>query len=193
MSDPTTPRGVTTGLVRIATAADAEAVAAIYAPNVLETAISFDETPPSADEMAQRITSILQTYPYLVYDDGGTVLGFAYGSMHRAKPAYRWSVETTVYVARQAQARGIGRALYSELIDLLTKQGFHSAFAGIVPPNDNSVRLHEASGFVHIGTFLEIGFKHGRYHDLGWWRRTLAEGKPHSDPIPFSRLRSNRG
>ena len=177
--------------VRIATEADADAIAAIYEPYVRETAISFEEVPPTPSEMARRLTSTLDTYPYLVFDDGECVLGYAYGSVHRPKPAYRWSVETTVYAARHAYRRGIGRALYTELLDLLTRQGFHSAYAGIVPPNENSVGLHESMGFIYLGTFAEIGFKHGAFHDLGWWHRTLAEGKPRHDPIPFKSLASS--
>jgi L-amino acid N-acyltransferase YncA len=180
--------GTHVGAVRVATEADADAIAAIYAPYVRETAISFEETPPTPDEMARRLISNLETYPYLVFDDGDGVLGYAYGSVHRTKPAYRWSVETTVYAARHAHRRGIGRALYTELLDLLTRQGFHSAFAGIALPNDKSVGLHESMGFVYLGTFAEIGFKHGELHDLGWWRRTLAEAKPHREPIPFKLL-----
>jgi phosphinothricin acetyltransferase len=176
--------------IRIATEADARAIAAIYEPYVRETAISFEEVPPTPSEMARRLSSTLEMHPYLVFDDGEGVLGYAFGSVHRAKPAYRWSVETTVYVARHAHRKGIGRALYIELLHLLTRQGFHSAFAGIVPPNDSSVRLHEAMGFVHLGTFPEIGFKHGQFHDLGWWRRTLAEGRPRHEPIPFKTLAS---
>jgi L-amino acid N-acyltransferase YncA len=176
--------------VRIATEADAEAIAAIYAPYVLETPISFEEIPPSADEIARRLSSAVETFPYLVFADGGGVLGYAYGSAHRMKPAYRWSVETTVYVARHAHRQGIGRKLYTELLDVLTRQGFHAAFAGIVPPNAESVGLHEAMGFSYLGTFPEIGFKHGKWHDLGWWRRTLAKGKPSGDPRPFKSLRS---
>ena len=174
--------------VRIAAEADAEAIAAIYAPYVRETAISFDEEPPSPDEMRRRLVSARDTYPFLVFDDGGRIQGFAYASAHRAKPAYRWSVETTVYAPRHLHRRGIGKALYTRLIDLLIRQGFHAAFAGIVPPNQGSVGLHEAMGFVYLGTFPEIGFKHGQFHDLGWWRRTLAEGKPCHDPIPFNVL-----
>ncbi len=174
--------------VRIATEMDADAIAAIYAPYVRETAISFEEVPPSPAEMARRLRSSLETYPYLVFDNAEGVMGYAYGSVHRAKPAYRWSVETTIYTARHAQRRGIGSALYSKLLDLLTRQGFHVAFAGITLPNDKSVGLHEAMGFVHLGTFAEIGFKHGAFHDLGWWRRTLRPGKPDRDPIPFASL-----
>ena len=179
--------------VRIATEADAEAIAAIYAPYVRETAISFDEEPPTPAETARRLISTLENYPFLVFDDGQGVLGYAYGSIHRAKPAYRWSVETTVYIPRQLHRRGIGRALYTELLGLLARQGFHSAFAGIVPPNEGSVRLHEAMGFIYLGTFAEIGFKHGQFHDLGWWRLTLAEGKPRHDPIPFKALSRMEG
>lgn len=174
--------------VRVATEADAQAIAAIYAPYVLETAISFEETPPDAEEMAGRMAAILKTYPYLVFDDGERVLGYAYGSQHRAKPAYRWSVETTVYVDRQAHRGGIGRALYAELLNLLTCQGFHSAFAGIVPPNEGSVGLHETMGFSYLGTFAEIGFKFGQLQDLGWWRRALSPGAPTQEPIMFGAL-----
>ena len=174
--------------VRLATPDDAESIAAIYAPYVRDTAISFDEEAPTPGAMAHKIASTLENYPYLVFDEGDSVLGFAYGSLHRAKPAYRWSVETTVYAAQHLHRRGIGTALYAELLDILTRQGFHAAFAGIVPPNQGSVGLHEAMGFVYIGTFAEIGFKHGRFHDLGWWRRTLAEGPPRRDPVPFNSL-----
>ena len=176
------------GAVRIATETDAEAIAAIYAPYVRDTAISFDEDPPGPEEMRRRLASSRDVYPFLVFDDGEGVQGYAYASAHRSKLAYRWSVETTVYTVRHLYRRGIGRALYSRLIDLLVRQGFHAAFAGIVPPNEGSVGLHEAMGFVYLGTFPEIGFKHGQFHDLGWWRRTLAEGKPQHDPIPFRAL-----
>ena len=174
--------------VRVATEADAAAIATIYALYVRETATSFDEEEPSPDEMARRLKSTLETHPFLVFDDGHGVKGYAYGSAHRSKPAYRWSVETTVYISRSQHRRGIGKALYTALLDLLTRQGFHSAFAGIVPPNAGSVGLHEAMGFTYVGTFAEIGFKFGQFHDLGWWRRTLAEGEPRHDPIPFRSL-----
>ena len=174
--------------VRVATEADARAIAAIYTPYVLETAISFEEIPPEPEEMSARMASILEAYPYLVFDDGERVFGYAYGSQHRSKPAYRWSVETTVYVDRQAHRGGIGRALYAELLDLLTRQGFHSAFAGIVPPSENSVGLHEAMGFSYLGAFAEIGFKFGKLQDLGWWRRTLSPGPPAREPARFKSL-----
>jgi phosphinothricin acetyltransferase len=167
--------------VRLARVEDGSAVAQIYGPYVLETAISFEDTPPSANEMSGRIAATLEAYPFLVFEEGGEVLGYAYGSAHRARAAYRWSVDVTVYTAGQAHRRGIGRRLYLELLDRLAAQGFHSAFAGIALPNGKSVGLHEAMGFRHLGTYQEVGFKFGRWHDVGWWRRSLNDGPPQGE------------
>jgi len=174
--------------VRVATKADAKAVAAIYAPYVADTAISFEEQPPSAAEMAERIAATLKTYPFLVYDAGEGVVGYAYAGAHAGRPAYRWSCTVTAYVASGFARRGMGRALYGALLDLLKAQGFHSAFAGVALPNDASVGLHEAMGFRHLGTYREVGFKHGCWHDVGWWRLGLAEGPPRGEPVPFPAL-----
>ncbi len=173
--------------IRPATQDDAAAVAAIYAPYVLETAISFEETPPDPEEMAQRIAKTLPTHPFLVFDDGG-VLAYAYAGPHQQRAAYAWSANVSVYAARGEHRRGVGRALYTELLRLLIRQGFHSAFAGIALPNAASIGLHEAMGFQHLGTYGEVGFKFGRWHDVGWWRRPLNEGLPPSPPTPFGDL-----
>jgi L-amino acid N-acyltransferase YncA len=180
--------GQAMGLIRAATEADATAIADIYAHYVRETAVSFEEMPPSVAEMTRRMAAILEAYPFLVFHEGERVLGYIYGSVYRARPAYRWSVETTVYTAPHAHGRGIGRALYTRLLEILTRQGFHSAVAGITLPNEKSVGLHRAMGFVPIGTFREVGFKAGAWHDVSWWRRTLAEGLPARDPLPFPQL-----
>jgi phosphinothricin acetyltransferase len=140
--------------------------------------------------MAAKMATILDVYPYLVFDDGKKLLGYAYGSQHRPRPAYRWSVETTVYVDRSSHRQGIGRAFYGQLLEVLTRQGFHSAFAGIVLPNDKSIGLHEAMGFRYIGTFSDIGFKFGEFQHLGWWQRTLSPERPVRDPISFRSLAS---
>jgi phosphinothricin acetyltransferase len=174
--------------VRVATEADADAVAAIYAPYVNDTAISFEEQPPSVAEMAERIAATLTTYPFLVYDAGQGVVGYAYAGAHAGRPAYRWSCNLSAYVAPGHARRGMGRALYSMLLDLLKAQGFHAAFAGVALPNDASVGLHEAMGFRHLGTYREVGFKHGRWCDVGWWRLGLAEGPPRGEPVPFPAL-----
>lgn len=174
--------------IRIATADDGAAVAAIYAPYVLETAISFEETPPSGQEMAARIASTLRTHPFFVFEAQGRVLGYAYGGAHVARAAYRWSANVSVYVAGDAHRRGIGRTLYERLLATLRRQGFHSLFAGIALPNEKSVGLHEALGFAHLGTYREVGFKFGRWHDVGWWRLAVGEGLPRADPLPFALL-----
>lgn len=172
------------GPIRFARPEDGSAVAEIYRPYVANTAISFEQMPPSAAEMGERIVATIATCPFLVFEEQGEILGYAYAGPHRARPAYRWSVDVTVYVASRVQRRGIGRRLYGELLDQLSQQGFHAAFAGITLPNASSVGLHEALGFRHLGTYHEVGFKFGRWHDVGWWRRALNDGLPERDPLP---------
>jgi phosphinothricin acetyltransferase len=166
--------------VRPASAADGEAIGAIYAPYVLETAISFEEVAPSGEEMARRIKSTLPTHPFLVAEENGHVLGYAYAGPHGERAAYRWSANVSAYVGGDAHRRGIGRTLYAELFRLLLRQGFHSIFAGITLPNEKSIGLHEAMGFVHLGTYRDVGYKLGRWHDVGYWRLGLRSS--HSAP-----------
>ncbi|MPY74803.1 MAG: GNAT family N-acetyltransferase [Alphaproteobacteria bacterium] len=160
--------------IRSAATADAAAMQAIYAPIVETTAISFEEIPPTVEEMAERVETTLRSYPYLVAENGGRVVGFAYASQHRARAAYRRSVDVTVYVAEHARGAGVGRALYGDLLPMLAERGFHAAFGGIALPNPGSVALHEAMGFEHVGVYREVGFKLGRWHDVGWWQRLLT-------------------
>ncbi|NWA26443.1 N-acetyltransferase family protein [Pseudomonas gingeri] len=179
-----------TSNIRVAAPSDAAAIQAIYAPMVESTAISFELEPPTIAEMAHRIESTLLTYPYLVAERDGQVLGYAYASQHRAREAYRWSVDVTVYIAPTVHRRGMGRALYEHLLPILESQGFHAAYAGIALPNDGSVGLHEALGFEHIGTYAEVGFKHDKWHDVGYWRRALSGSTPPAPVILFSTLGS---
>lgn len=171
--------------VRIAKVSDAQAIQAIYAPMVDSTTISFELKPPSVEEMAMRIESTLPTYPYLVAVRDGHVIGYAYASQHRAREAYRWSVDVTVYISPEAHRSGVGRALYEVLLPTLKKQGFHAAYAGIALPNDGSVGLHEALGFAHIGTYPEVGFKQGAWHDVGYWRIALDISSLPKPTLPF--------
>jgi phosphinothricin acetyltransferase len=164
--------------IRPATERDAPAVASIYAPYVEQTAISFEETPPTSQEMAVRIEKCLTRWQWLVADIDGTVVGYAYGSQHRERAAYRWAVEVSAYVERNHHRKGIGRALYEALLPDLTDKGFCTAFAGMTLPNESSARLHAAMGFVPIGTFRGIGWKFGRWHDVAWCQRTLRERPP---------------
>lgn len=175
--------------IRVAQPADAGAFAAIYAPIVTDTAISFETEPPSPEVMAARVAKTLATHPWLTAVRGGEVVGYAYAGPHRERAAYRWSCDVTVYVAASAHRSGVGQALYGALIPILERQGFRSAFAGIALPNAGSVALHEAMGFTPIGVYREVGFKLGAWRDVGWWRLALAtdEGQP-AEPIAFPDL-----
>lgn len=175
--------------LRQATPADGEALADIYAPYVLSTPITFEENPPDAAEMARRVAATLPRHPYLVALDGPTVIGYAYGGIHRSRAAYRWSVEVSVYVAASAHRSGAGRALYASLFRLLSAQGYPRAFAGITLPNSASTGFHEAMGFQPIGVFRRIGWKQGTWHDVGWWALDLdAPDDPPHEPQTLDAL-----
>lgn len=177
-------------VVRPAVEADGAAVAEIYAPYVRETAVSFEVEPPTAAIMAKRIAGTIGTHPWLVAAQGPVIVGFAYAGKHRERRAYRWTVDVTVYVNPAKRGQGVGRALYRVLLNTLRQQGFRSAFAEIVLPNPASIRLHEAAGFKPIGVHENIGFKLGRWHDIGYWRIGLAapDLEPR-DPVPFAAFR----
>lgn len=180
-------------VIRAAEEGDAAAVAAIYAPYVQQTVISFEIEAPTREIMAERIITTLGTHPWLVADNGGQIVGYAYAGKHRERAAYRWTVDTTVYVDMAAHHRGVGSALYRALLEILRQQGFRSAFAEIVLPNAGSVRLHEAMGFRAVGVHKDIGFKLGCWHDIGYWRMGLAEPSPSPcDPVPFAIFRTSQ-
>ncbi len=165
-------------MIRPATSADASAIAAIYAPIVERTAISFEVVAPSTKEMAKRIAELVPSHPFLVAELSGQVIGYAYSSPHRQRSAYRFAVDVTVYVGEAARRTGVGRTLYRELIARLDALGLHRAYAGIALPNDGSIGLHEAMGFRHIGTYHEVGYKFGRWYDVGWWELALDDEPP---------------
>jgi L-amino acid N-acyltransferase YncA len=171
-----------TATIRPATEADAAAVAAIYASFCEASPVSFEEVAPSAAEMAGRVCKILEQFPWLVLDDGGTVAGYTYASKHRERAAYRWSVDTTVYVAGAYRRRGVGRALYTALLPLLRLQGYFKAFAGVTLPNPGSVGLHTAVGFAPVGVYHGVGYKHGAWHDVGWFQLELQLQRPAPEP-----------
>jgi len=158
-------------------AADAPRLAEIYRPVVEETPTSFEERPPEAAEMGRRVRATLPSHPWLVAVGGDEerVMGYAYAGPVRSRPAYRWSVEVSVYVDAGVRRRGVGRRLYTALLGVLEVQGFCRAYAGITLPNPPSVALHEALGFLPVGIYRRVGFKHGAWHDVGWWQRSLAE------------------
>jgi phosphinothricin acetyltransferase len=170
-------------LIRDASAnRDAGRCAAIYAPYVTDSVISLEEAAPTAAEIAARIEWTSSTHPWLVAEDAGEVIGYAYGSQHRERTCYRWAADVTVYVDPRHHRRGAGRTLYEALFDLLARQGFRIACAGVTLPNDASVRLHEALGFEPVGVYRRIGFKFGAWWDVGWWQRPLGPDPDDASP-----------
>ncbi|ADB35192.1 Phosphinothricin acetyltransferase [Kribbella flavida DSM 17836] len=162
---------------------DAAACAAIYAPYVRETAISFELEPPTPAEMAERITAAQSTHAWLVLEDAGRVVGYAYGGPMKARAAYRWSCEVSVYLESGRRRTGGGRLLYEALFERLAERGYRTAIAGMTLPNDASVGLHRALGFEPIGTYRRIGWKHNAWHDVAWAQRALATGDdPPTEP-----------
>ncbi len=178
--------------IRLARPSDAAAFVEIYRPAVEGSAISFESETPSLGEMEARIEGILPTHPWLAACVGDLVVGYAYGSPHRARAGYRWSVETSAYVAADARRVGAGRALYRELFRILETQGYRRAFAGITLPNAASVGFHESLGFTAIGVFERIGYKLDSWHDVGWWQRDLGDAHAvPTEPLPLAELRSS--
>jgi phosphinothricin acetyltransferase len=173
--------------VRIARTTDAPAIQAIYAPYVDKTVISFELEPPTVSQMAERMAQIGAMFPWLVYEAEEQVVGYAYAGRHRERAAYGWSADATVYVAQASHRRGIGRALYGRLLRILALQGIHGVYGGITLPNTQSVGLHEALGFRHIGIFREVGFKMGAWRDVGWWGLSLNPAvQTPAPPLTFS-------
>ena len=163
--------------VRGASERDAEACAAIYAPYVTGTAITFEIDPPPPEEMATRIAAAARTHAWVVLEDRGRVVGYAYGGPFKSRPAYCWSCEVSVYLEHGRRRTGGGRALYEALFARLAERGFRTAVAGMTLPNDASVGLHRAMGFEPVGTYRRIGWKHDRWHDVAWVQRTIAAGQ----------------
>jgi L-amino acid N-acyltransferase YncA len=163
---------------------DGAACAEIYAPFVSGTSISFEEKPPDAAELTRRIDHITSSFPWLVAEVDGSVAGFAYASRHRERAAYCWAADVSVYVGRAHHRRGIGKALYGELLELLRRQGLYTICAGITLPNAGSVALHEALGFQLVGVYRRIGYKHGQWRDVGWWQMELRPVPPGPPPAP---------
>jgi L-amino acid N-acyltransferase YncA len=165
---------------------DAAACAAIYAPHVEGSPVSFEERAPDAVELAARIRRVAATHPWLVAELDGEVVGYAYACRHQERPAYRWAADVSVYVAAARTGQGIGRRLYMELFERLRRQRFRLACAGITLPNPASVALHESLGFAAVGVSRGIGWKQGAWRDVGWWQLELApagDGPP-PEPLP---------
>lgn len=159
--------------LRPAAPVDGEACQAIYAPYVTQSWVSFEETPPTADEMAARINDYSLSHGWWVAEIDQRVAGYAYGSQHRTRGAYKTSSDVAVYVDPAFTRRGVGRALYGALLPQLKDKGFHAAFGGIALPNEASIALHRACGFTAVGIYHEVGWKLGGWRDVSWWQRLL--------------------
>jgi phosphinothricin acetyltransferase len=174
--------------IRFAAAGDAGEIAAIYAPIVAATPISFEEVAPPEAEIRSRMARAA-TWPWLVAEREGAIAGYVYASQHRSRAAYRWSVDVSAYVAEAARRTGLGARLYAALFRLLAAQGYRNAFAGITLPNEASVALHRAVGFEPIGVYRNAGFKLGAWHDVSWWQRQLLPPEPAPDsPVDVDAL-----
>ena len=180
-------------IIRLATLDDAKYVRDIYGPYIEESVVSFEQIVPSVEEMRGRMAAVCEKYPWLIAEVDGRVAGYAYGGRHAERAAYRWAADVTVYLDPAYHRRGIGRRLYSVLFDLLRLQGYRRAFGGISLPNEASVGLHESMGFTRVGVYHDVGYKMGRWIDVGWWEMPLqetAENPP--EPIPFPQLRDSQ-
>lgn len=175
-------------MIRIAKIEDAARIREIYRPAIESAAISFEVNVPTVDQMRQRIVECLPDYPWLVEEQSGQVRGYAYARRFHTRAAYRWTVETTVYVDQRCFRQGIGRELYRALFVILKQQGFCKAIAGITLPNSASVALHEFLGFRQTGLIPAVGYKLGKWHDVGEWTLSLVDPLPTDpdEPTPFT-------
>jgi phosphinothricin acetyltransferase len=162
-------------LIRMATRDDAAPILDIYAPYIANTSYTFETEIPSIDSFRERIITYLQTWPWLVCEINGIVAGYAYASKHRERIAYQWSTECSVYIHDDFQRSGVAMALYTALIDILKYQDFRNLYAVINLPNDKSVRFHEKMGFKYFATYENVGYKLGRWKNVGWWQLKLNE------------------
>src|SRR5688572_30172248 len=161
-------------IVRSASAADTEAIARVYNYYVQNTVVTFEEEALSTETMAARVAEVQSlSLPWLVADVDDKVVGYAYANRWKVRSAYRYAVETTIYLEHGHEGRGVGKTLYAALLPILRARGIHAVIGGAALPNEASVALHEKLGFERVGTFREVGFKHGRWVDVAYWQLLL--------------------
>ena len=178
--------------IRLAKESDAASILNIYAPYIEKTSFTFETEVPSTEEFANRIHSYLQNWPWLVCEINGEVAGYAYGSKYRERTGYQWCAECSVYVHDDFQRRGVAKALYAALIEILKLQGFRNLYAVINTPNDRSVAFHEQMGFEYFATYQNVGYKLGKWKNVGWWQLQLNDYVPEPvAPKKFSEIASD--
>lgn len=165
-------------VIRRARPEDADAIVDIYRPHIEGSWASFELVTPTAAEMAARVAKAQERHDWLVAVAGEEVLGYAYGVTHRAREAYRFTVEVSAYLGAAAQGRGVGKQLYERLFERLAELGYCNAVAGVTLPNDKSVAFHERLGFTPVGVYHRIGYKFGAWRDVAWYERSLRDGPP---------------
>jgi len=177
-------------VIRVATLDDAQRIAEIYAPAVVERVTSFELVAPGAEEMRSRLTRVLAHYPWLVYELDDKVVGYAYASTHNERAAYRWSVDVAVYVGSEVHRRGVGTALYASLFEILALQNIRNVYAGITLPNAASEGMHSRAGFRLVGTYHHVGYKFGAWHDVAWFERAILPAIVNPpEPVSFPEIR----
>lgn len=175
--------------IRLATEKDARSILDIYGPYIENTSLTFETETPSEEAFADRIKTYLQNWPWLVCEVDGKIAGYAYATRHRERTAYQWCTESSVYIHDDFQRSGVARALYTALFEILHRQGFRNVYAVINLPNDRSVQFHESCGFEWFATYEKVGYKLGKWKNVGWWKLSVNEyGDEPSAPIPFSDL-----
>lgn len=173
-------------MIRMATTADIPAILNIYGPYVENTAISFEYTVPTTEAFTQRFARINQDFPWLVWEEDGQILGYAYGSLPFQRAAFRWCAEVSIYLNPSAHRRGIGRALYYVLEQLLKLQGYRTVYAVVTTANQASVDFHKAAGYRPTASLPECGFKHGAWHGILWLEKRLSSVElPTTAPISW--------
>lgn len=171
------------GLIRFVKQEDIPCLLEIYAPYITETTFSFEYVPPTLEEFTARVNTFGSKYPYLVYEESGKVLGYAYASPYGVRKAFEYSVDLSIYIDMNSRAQGIGTALYEAIFDILQKQGFYNMYVCITELNTNSLAFHEKIGFRHLGAHKKIGYKFGQWLDLVWMDKQLPQPSPTPRPL----------
>jgi L-amino acid N-acyltransferase YncA len=162
-------------MIRLATPQDAKGILSIYAPYISNTSFTFEAEVPSEESFAERISSYLENWPWLVCEVDGVIAGYAYGAKYRERIGYQWCVESSIYIHDDFMRKGIAGSLYNALMDLLKLQGYRNVYAVINLPNDKSVKFHEGCGFKWFANYENVGYKLGKWKTVGWWQLIINE------------------